>query len=81
MRRAAGGGARSANTALSYPSPEMVGSFLHKWIVLERFSRALANSGNSSSRRFGLPTRDLMRSLEMPEHAQHQFEVPSTPAK
>jgi hypothetical protein len=73
-RTASSSGARNLNVGLNYPPPEIVGSFLQKWIILERFDRAL-NRKTAPGRRIGLVSRNLLRELGVPEHLQLQFEV------
>jgi hypothetical protein len=74
IRRTASSGARNLNVGLNYPPPEIVGSFLQKWIILERFDRAL-NRRNGPGRRIGLVSRRLLHELGFSEHLQLRFEV------
>jgi hypothetical protein len=74
IRRTASSGARNLNVGLNYPPPEIVGSFLQKWIILERFDRAL-NRNVAGRRRIGLVSRNLLRELGVSDRLQLQFEV------
>ncbi len=42
MRRSAGGAARTFSAGQDQPLPETVGTFIHNWIILERFTRRVA---------------------------------------
>jgi ppGpp synthetase/RelA/SpoT-type nucleotidyltranferase len=75
IRRAVGASAPGDRSKGGYPSLEVVGSFLQKWIVLERFSRALLAAKAPSTRRISFPTTAILRRLELPEHLYRQFET------
>lgn len=60
MRRETGSTARLFGVGTSV-SPELVGSFLHKWIVLERFTRALARLRRPDDTRTRFMSRPIWR--------------------
>jgi len=75
MRRTAGSGVRTSSGGPVTPSPEIVGRFLHKWIVLERFSRALARDGRPNDIGPVGTMRVLMRQDGLPPHLRSRFET------
>lgn len=74
MRRALGSSSRLTGVGTSAPSPEIVGSFLHKWIVLERFSRALARLRRPDNTRAGFMSRSMWRDV-LPSDVVSQLET------
>jgi hypothetical protein len=74
MRRALGSSSRLAGAGATAPSPEIVGSFLHRWIILERFSRALARLRRPDDRRAGFMSRSMWRDV-LPSERVSQFET------
>lgn len=75
MRRTANGGVRTFFSGQDYPSPAIVGSFFHKWIILERFLRGLAQIKNLTNKRGIFPTRHFVRNLGLSELFQIQFDL------
>jgi hypothetical protein len=73
MRRTLGSTARLTGVGANPPSPELVGSFLHKWIVLERFTRALARLRRPDDKRVGYMTRPIWRDV-LPPNLVSQLE-------
>lgn len=75
LRRAAVSRARS-NLGDNYLAPEIVGSFLQKWTVLERFMRELARNNPSLNRgNIIAPISITIRHAELPEHMKRQLET------
>jgi hypothetical protein len=75
IRRAVGTGALGDGLTGTYPSVSTIGSFLQKWIVLERFSRALSKAKDYPEKRFNLPTSSMLRNLGLPQHLYRQAET------
>jgi hypothetical protein len=67
MRRTLGSTARLSGVGANAPSPEIIGSFLHNWIVLERFSRALARVRRPDDRRVGFMSPRIWRDVLPPQ--------------
>ncbi len=74
VRRAAGGGARTFLIGKDQPAPETVGVFLQRWIVVERFMRALMTKGRLD-RRFNFSSSAMARRLGFPANIQMQLDV------
>ncbi|MCF4124243.1 GTP pyrophosphokinase [Methylobacterium sp. SyP6R] len=75
LRRSSGSGARSFFSGQDQPSPEIVGSYLQKWIVLERFIRALSKIRNIGGRHYSFPSRDVVNMLQLDVGVQAALDV------
>jgi hypothetical protein len=73
MRRTASSGTRGSGLGGVSPWPDDVASFLQKWIVFERFSRALARSEGRESKRLFTSMFGLLHYLGVPDQLRSQL--------